>query len=143
MDVGLVITEYAYSNNLQRRKRQYRKSFFISCAQVLSPSYSGSLLSFFSIPFTQTPLDSLEALRKVMLEGNFSLGNTLCRRKSWTTYVDTPLPTGVTDGSSSFGIISTGGRIYADIWSIMVVCKARHLATLLLVALDHDSYDVS
>ncbi len=66
---------------------------------VLVPSYQGTLLSFFSSPFTTLPLDSLEELHSAMANLNKSLG--------------------VTRGSSSFGVISTGGGIYNQLWGIM------------------------
>ncbi len=73
--------------------------WMMACSWVLSPSYQGTLLSFFFFPFTQTPMDSLGELRTAMRTANVSLG--------------------VTEGSSSHGVISTGGGIYADIWGLM------------------------
>ncbi len=66
---------------------------------VLVPSYQGTLLSFIFIPFRHRPVDTLEELRGAMESSNMSLG--------------------VTDGSSSHGILVTGGGVYKEIWDIL------------------------
>ena len=90
---------------------------------VLIPSYQGTLLSFFSIPFTQKPIDTLDELRLEMQLHNKSLGKQDSFRRRVKGLVISLQSSfyyvGVTDGSSSFGIISTGGGIYQEIWKQM------------------------
>ncbi len=66
---------------------------------VLSATYQANLLTFFFLPFTSEPIDTLEGLHRRMSSSNFTLT--------------------VTDGSSSHGILSTGSGVYGQMWNIM------------------------
>lgn len=73
--------------------------WLVMCSLVMAPSYRGALLSFFYSPFQLPPINTLNDLHKAMAVDNFTLG--------------------VTFGSSSYGIISTGDGIYSKLWDIM------------------------
>ncbi|XP_040563992.1 ionotropic receptor 40a [Lepeophtheirus salmonis] len=83
--------------------RMIMGTFLVMVNCTLGASYSGMMVSFFSIPFYAKSLNSLEDLNNQM---SF-------------TKTENSMSLGVVGGSSSYGIISTGGGIYKKIWNKM------------------------